>query len=151
MQKTLRWGCTDGLEKHVCVIISNAVLNEERIARLSATFRYRELSGEIFESLIVFLHLLLAVALDRNPAWRRVLPFNHLSFRYTLINHKSRCLSHVISNHRPGDPRQTAVSDLPKVVLCLRASRSEHSTWLVRAKQHNHSATAVRMSMSVLK
>jgi len=28
-------------------------------------------------------------------------------------------MSHVISMHRPGDPRQTAVSDLSKVILCL--------------------------------
>jgi hypothetical protein len=51
-------------------------------------------------------------------------------------------MSHVISMHRPGDLRQTAVSDLPKVILCLMELSFEHSTLIVRAKQHNHSAVA---------
>jgi hypothetical protein len=42
--------------------------------------------------------------------------------------------------HRPGDPRQTVVSGLSKVILCLLVPRFEHSTLVVRAKQHNHSA-----------
>jgi hypothetical protein len=41
-------------------------------------------------------------------------------------------MSHVISMQRPDNLRQTAVSDLSKVILCL----------VVRAKQHNHSAIA---------
>jgi hypothetical protein len=44
--------------------------------------------------------------------------------------------------HRLGDPRQTAVRDLPKVILCLVAARFEQSTLVVRAKQTNHSAIA---------
>jgi hypothetical protein len=44
--------------------------------------------------------------------------------------------------HRLGDPRQTAVSDLSKVILCLVAPKFEQSTLVVRAKQHNHSAIA---------
>jgi hypothetical protein len=51
-------------------------------------------------------------------------------------------MSHVISMHRPGDPRQTVVSNVSKVILCLLAPRFEHSTLLVRAKQHNRSAIA---------
>jgi hypothetical protein len=41
---------------------------------------------------------------------------------------------HVISMHRPGDPRQTAVSDFSKVIPCLVAPKFEHSTLAVRAK-----------------
>jgi len=52
-------------------------------------------------------------------------------------------MPHVISMHRPGDPRQTAVSDLSKVILCLVAPRFEHNALIVRAKLHNHSAIAV--------
>jgi hypothetical protein len=51
-------------------------------------------------------------------------------------------MSHVISMHRPSDPRETAISDLSKVTLCLVASRFEHRTLVVRAKQHNHSIIA---------
>jgi hypothetical protein len=45
------------------------------------------LSGDSFESPIFSLQLSLAVALDRRPAWLRVLPLNHLSFSNTLTNH----------------------------------------------------------------
>jgi len=44
-------------------------------------------------------------------------------------------MSHVISMYRPDDPRQTAVSDLSKVILCLVEPRFEHSTLVVRANQ----------------
>ncbi len=50
-------------------------------------------------------------------------------------------MSRVISMHRPDDPRQTAVSDLSKVILCLLAPSFERSTLVVRAKQNTHSAT----------
>jgi hypothetical protein len=40
-------------------------------------------------------------------------------------------MSHVIRMHRPSDPRQTAVSDSPKVILCLMAPTFEHSTLVV--------------------
>jgi hypothetical protein len=48
-------------------------------------------------------------------------------------------MSHV---HHPVDPRQTAVSDLFKVILCLMAPRFEHSTLVVCAKQRKHSPIA---------
>jgi hypothetical protein len=48
----------------------------------------------------------------------------------------------VISMHRPGDPKQTAFSDLSKAILCLVLRRFEHSTLVVRVRQHNHSAIA---------
>ncbi len=51
---------------------------------------------------------------------------------------------HVISMHRPGDPRQAAVSDLSKGIPCLVAPTFEHSTLLVRDKQHNYSAIAAQ-------
>jgi hypothetical protein len=51
-------------------------------------------------------------------------------------------MSHVISMHRPGDPRQTTVSDLSKVTLCLVVPRFKHNTLVVHARQHNHSAIA---------
>jgi hypothetical protein len=73
------------------------------------------LFGDSFESLIFLLQLLIAVSLERKPACRRV---------------------------RPGDLRQTAVSDLSKVILCPVALRFEHSTLVARAKLHNHSAIA---------
>jgi hypothetical protein len=63
---------------------------------------------------------------------------------YTLTNHMGRCMSHVISMHRSCNPRQTAVSDLSKVILCLVAPSFEHSIVLVRAKQYNHSAIAAK-------
>ncbi len=47
--------------------------------------------------------------------------------------------------HRPGDPRQTAVSDLLKIILCLVVLRFEHSTLVVRAKQHNPSVIAATL------
>jgi hypothetical protein len=49
-------------------------------------------------------------------------------------------MSHVISMHRPGDPRQTAFSDLSKAALCLRVPGMEHCTLVVHARQRNHSA-----------
>jgi hypothetical protein len=49
---------------------------------------------------------------------------------------------HVVSVHRPVDPRQTAVSDLFKVIPCLVAPKFEHSILALRAKQHNQSAIA---------
>jgi hypothetical protein len=105
-------------------------------------FRYRLLSGGSFENPKSFLQLLLAVALDRRQAWNRVPQLNHLSSPYTLTNHKGRCMSHIISMHRPIDPRQTAFSDLSKIIPCLVAPKFEHSTLAVCAKQHNHSAIA---------
>ncbi len=44
--------------------------------------------------------------------------------------------------HRSEDPRQTAISDLSKVILCLMAPMFEHRTLVVRAKRHNHSVIA---------
>jgi hypothetical protein len=38
---------------------------------------------------------------------------------YTLTNHKGRCMSHVISMHRPGDPRQTGVRDFHSTIAAL--------------------------------
>jgi hypothetical protein len=106
---------------------------------------YRVLSGDSFESPIFFLHLLPAVALDRRSAGRRVSPLNHLHSPCTLTNHKGRCMSHIISMHRPGDPRKTAVRDLSKVILCLVAPKFEHGTLIVHAKQHNQSAIAANV------
>jgi hypothetical protein len=100
------------------------------------------LSGDGFESLIFFLPLFLAVALDRKPAWCRVPLINELSSLYTPTNRKGQCMSYVISMHRPSDQRQTAVNDLSKVILCLGAPRFKHSTLVVHIKQHNHSDTA---------
>jgi hypothetical protein len=81
---------------------------------------------------------------DRTPIWRRLPPLNHLSSPYTLTNHKGRCISHAINWHRPGDPRQTVVRDLSKVILCLIASRFQPSTMVVRTKQYKHSAIAAK-------
>jgi hypothetical protein len=79
------------------------------------TLRYRVLFGDSFETIIFFLQLLLAVALNRRPAWRRVPPLNHFSSPYTLTHYitsrKVRCMSHVISMPRPRDPKQTVVSE----------------------------------------
>jgi hypothetical protein len=44
--------------------------------------------------------------------------------------------------HRLSDPRQTAISDLSKVIICLVAPSFENNTLAVRAKQHNHSFIA---------
>jgi hypothetical protein len=41
-----------------------------------------------------------------------------------------------------GDPRQTAVSDLSKVIPWLVVPRFEHGTLWTRVKQRNHSAMA---------
>ncbi len=46
-------------------------------------------------------------------------------------------MSHVITTHRPGDPRQTGTYDLSKVILCLVALRFEHNTLVVGGKQRN--------------
>jgi hypothetical protein len=113
-----------------------------RIPRLSATLRYRLLSGDSFETPIFFLELLLAVAPNRRPTCRRVHLLNHLSSPYTLTNHKAQCMSYLISIPRPGDPRWIAISDLSKVIVYLVVLRFEHSTLVVRAKQHYHSAIA---------
>ncbi len=43
---------------------------------------------------------------------------------------------------RTGDPRQTVVSDLFRVILCLVVPRFEHSTYWVCAEQVNHWAIA---------
>jgi hypothetical protein len=61
-------------------------------------------------------------------------------FLHTLTSHQGRCMSHVISMHRPGDARQTAVSDWPKIILCLVAPRFEYSSLVAYAKQYNPSA-----------
>jgi hypothetical protein len=52
--------------------------------------------------------------------------------------------------HRPGDPRQKAISDLSKVIASLVASRFGHSTLVVRAKQLNHSAIAAVKELKIL-
>jgi hypothetical protein len=117
-------------------------IDRKRIPHISAPLQYRVLSRDSFESLIFSIQLLLAVALDKRPAWRRVPPFNHLNSTYTLTNHKGPCMSPVISMPCPGDPRQTAVSDLSKVILYLLASRFEHSSLVVCARQHNQSTIA---------
>ncbi len=109
------------------------------------------LFGESVESPIFFLRLLPAIALDRRPAWRRVPPLYHLSSPYTLNTHKGRCMSHVNSVHSPGDPRQTAVTDVPKLTLSLVASRFEHRTWVVCAKQPNHSNIAANIKWIITK
>jgi hypothetical protein len=58
-------------------------------------------------------------------------------------------MSHVISMHRPGDPRQTAVSDFSKVILpCLMVPRFEDVTLVGLANQHNHSAVGVMLPTS---
>jgi len=77
--------------------------------------------------------------LDRRLAWHRVLPLDYLSFSYTLNSHQGRCMSHIISMHRPSDSIQT-------VIVCLVAPRSKHSTFLVGAKQHNHSVIEAILS-----
>jgi hypothetical protein len=59
-------------------------------------------------------------------------------------------MSHVISMHRPGDPRQTAFRDLFNVILYLLTPRFEHSTLVVRAKQLNHSAIAAVKELKTL-
>jgi hypothetical protein len=82
--------------------------------------RYKVLCRDSFGSPI----FLLVVALDRKPVWRRISPLNHLSFLYTLTSKKGRCMSHLISMHLLGDPRQTAVSDLHKIILCPVAPRT---------------------------
>ncbi len=45
---------------------------------------------------------------------------------------------------RLGDPRQTAINELSKVILSLMVPRFEYSTLVVRAKQHNRSPIAPR-------
>ncbi len=47
-------------------------------------------------------------------------------------------MSHVISMHRPDDPRQTAVSDLSKLIPCLMVPRFEPFNLVVRAEKHDH-------------
>jgi hypothetical protein len=86
-----------------------------------ATLRYRVLSEDSHESSIFSLQLLLA--LGRRPAWRIALPLDHLS--YILTKCKDRCLSHVISMHLMGDPRQTDVSDSAKFMPYLMVPRFE--------------------------
>jgi hypothetical protein len=44
--------------------------------------------------------------------------------------------------YRMGSPRQTAVSDLPKVIPCPMAPSFKHSTLVVCAEQLNYSAIA---------
>jgi hypothetical protein len=82
----------------------NLLISKERIPHLSVTLQYSVLPGDSFETPICFLELLLAVALDRRPA-----SLNHLSSPCTLTNHRGRCMSHVISMHRPGDPNLSEV------------------------------------------
>jgi hypothetical protein len=89
----------------------------------SCTLWYRVLSEDSVETLIFFLQLLIAVALGRRAAGRKVLLFNQLSSPHTLTNHKAR---------------QAGLSNFSKVILYLVAPRFEHSTLILRAKQHNH-------------
>jgi hypothetical protein len=51
-------------------------------------------------------------------------------------------MSYVISMHRLGDLRQTAITDLSKAIPCLVAPSFERSTLVVPAKLHNHLAIA---------
>jgi hypothetical protein len=118
-------------EKIFCLFVDWDLTQWERIPRLSVCSAVR--------SLIFSLQLLLAVALDRRPAWLRVSPLKHLSSPYTHTSLNGWCMSHVISMHRPGDPRQTAVRDLSKVILCLVAPSFEHRSSLVLGKQHHYS------------
>ncbi len=101
-------------------------------------FWYRVLSTDSLESPIFFLQLLLAVAPDRMSAWHRFPLLNHLSSPYTLTNHKGRCMSHVLSMHRPGDSRQTAVSDFSKFILCLLAKRDRFKELFTNHTQDPH-------------
>jgi hypothetical protein len=55
-------------------------------------------------------------------------------------------MSHVISKHRSDDPRQTAVSDLTKVVSRLVVPRFEQ----VRAERLNHSGIAAKRNESLI-
>ncbi len=96
-------------------------------------------SGDSFVNPIFFMQLVLAVAVETRAAWCRVPSLKHLSSLYTLTNHKGWCMSNAISMRCPGDLRQAFVIELSKVILCLVATRFEHSTLLVRTKQHNHS------------
>jgi hypothetical protein len=51
--------------------------------------------------------------------------------------------------HRPGDPRQAAISDdLSKVVRCLVILKFDNSTLAVRAKQHKYSAIEAKNQMT---
>jgi len=51
--------------------------------------------------------------------------------------------------HRPGDPRQTEISDgLSKVVPCLVVLKFDNSTWAVRAKQNKYSAIEAKNQMT---
>jgi hypothetical protein len=59
-------------------------------------------------------------------------------------------MSHVISMHCPDDPRQTAISDLSQVILCLVVPMFEHTTLIVHAKQHNHSAIAASFDLALV-
>ncbi len=45
-----------------------------------------------------------------------------------------------------GDPRQTAVGDLSKVIPWLVVPRFEHGTLWTRVKQRNHSAMAAELN-----
>ena len=71
----------------VIVFYSASWALKRRTLRLSATLRYRVLPESSFISPISSLQLLLAVALDRRPAWRRVHSLNRLSSPYILTNH----------------------------------------------------------------
>jgi hypothetical protein len=102
----------------------NIIKTKRRRPRVSTTLQYRMLSGDSYESPMFFLQLLLPVALERRLAWLRVLPLNQLSSPYTLTSHKGRCMSHEISMDSLGDPRQTAVSELSKVIPYLVVPRS---------------------------
>jgi len=59
-------------------------------------------------------------------------------------------MSHLISMYRLGDPSQTAVSDLSKVILCLMVPTFEHTTFAVRDKQHNQSTIAAESICAIL-
>ncbi len=50
----------------------------------------------------------------------------------------------VISMHRPGKLRETAVSDFLKVILCLVAPRFERSSLVVRGDRNTHLAIATK-------
>jgi hypothetical protein len=52
--------------------------------------------------------------------------------------------------HCPDDPRQTAVSDLSKVILYLVLPTFAHIILVVHVKQYNHSAIAASFDLALV-
>jgi hypothetical protein len=110
---------------------------------LSATLQYGAFSGDSFENLIFYLQLILAVVLDRRRTWARILPLNRVSSPRTLTNHNSFFyMNHIVSVLSTGNPRQTTVSDLFRVIVCLKTMTFERSTLWVCVEQLTHSVIA---------